>query len=539
MLVLLVLLDFLERQALLVLMGSKVTRVKLVSAFLVQEEREEIPDPEVRRVELARMEREDKQVLRGFEVFGERRETAGYQVTRERRGTLCWWEDLLAKKATKEKQVSRENLENGDPLDSLEPVALGEAGQPGVPGESGLPGKDGLSGYKGDKGEIGILGMRGIKGDRGPKGVCGSDGPKGDKGDAGIHGRSGLPGRKGEQGDVGPLGAPGSPGKEGLVGPKGERGFDGVVGPKGSQGEKGERGPPGVPGPPGPRGVDGPPGLTGPQGPAGTKGPEGLQGQKGERGPIGPAMVGPRGTPGIPGERGEAGEMGPDGAKGDRGEPGMTEDEIRQYVRSEMNQHCGSGPDTRSQPAVRARPATEQQLVLKGEKGRELRVVVNTHDPDYEHIYSIEALDNPLDELLPFSTHSINHSDGQDDKKDSERTVKVVPKKSANADAQKTPKIDAQKTVRVTPLTAQKSRTVRSTEKVEGEDPADVCLLPMDEGNCGRYTLRWYFNSQSQACRPFIYSGCEGNHNRFLHQEECEEFCLGEAKGLPPHQTAR
>lgn len=60
---------------------------------------------------------------------------------------------------------------------------------------------------------------------------------------------------------------------------------------------------------------------------------------------------------------------------------------------------------------------------------------------------------------------------------------------------------------------------------------ADVCLLPLEEGSCGRYTMRWYFNSQAQACRPFIYSGCEGNNNRFLHLEECEEICLLEAGG--------
>uniref|UniRef100_A0A3Q2CHE1 BPTI/Kunitz inhibitor domain-containing protein n=1 Tax=Cyprinodon variegatus TaxID=28743 RepID=A0A3Q2CHE1_CYPVA len=59
----------------------------------------------------------------------------------------------------------------------------------------------------------------------------------------------------------------------------------------------------------------------------------------------------------------------------------------------------------------------------------------------------------------------------------------------------------------------------------------DLCLLPMDEGSCQRYTLRWYFNSQVQACRPFIYSGCKGNNNRFLHQEECEEACLRKNKG--------
>lgn len=65
--------------------------------------------------------------------------------------------------------------------------------------------------------------------------------------------------------------------------------------------------------------------------------------------------------------------------------------------------------------------------------------------------------------------------------------------------------------------------------------PADLCLLPMEEGSCGRYTLRWYFNSQVQACRPFIYSGCEGNGNRFLHQEECEEVCLGKTEGTRTH----
>lgn len=44
--------------------------------------------------------------------------------------------------------------------------------------------------------------------------------------------------------------------------------------------------------------------------------------------------------------------------------------------------------------------------------GRELRVVVNTNDPEYEHIYSIEALDEPTDDLLYFSTESANHTEG-------------------------------------------------------------------------------------------------------------------------------
>ncbi|XP_074525261.1 uncharacterized protein LOC141789628 isoform X3 [Halichoeres trimaculatus] len=141
----------------------------------------------------------------------------------------------------------------------------------------------------------------------------------------------------------------------------------------------------------------------------------------------------------------------------------------------------GTGPVVRSQPTVRAQPAPELQVAMKGEEeGRELRVVVNTNDPDYEHIYSIEAYDEPLDELLLFSP-SANQSDA----------------------------------------------------------PADLCLLPMEEGSCGRYTLRWYFNSQVRACRPFIYSGCEGNDNRFLQLEDCEKACLGEVKGPNPLTTAR
>nr|XP_029537585.1 collagen alpha-1(VII) chain-like [Oncorhynchus nerka] len=384
----------------------------------------------------------------------------------------------------------------------------GEAGQPGVPGESGTPGKDGMPGFRGDKGDVGITGMRGIKGDRGSKGACGSDGPKGEKGDSGIHGRSGLPGRKGEQGDLGPPGAIGTPGKEGLIGPKGDRGIDGVLGPKGTQGEKGERGPSGIPGPPGPTGVDGASGLTGPQGPAGAKGPEGLQGQKGERGPIGPAKIGPRGIPGIPGERGGQGELGLDGAKGDRGEPGLTEDEIRAYVRTEMSQHCACGGIvvTETLPSPRVRPAPEQQLARKGKQGkdgRELRVVVNTNDPDYEHFYSIESYDEPMAmEQSIHLTPTANQSHGE--------------------------------RVTVDPL-----KTKRPRREVKGEAPADPCVLPLEEGNCWRFTLRWYFNSQVQACRPFIYSGCEGNANRFLQQETCEERCLGEVTGAIPLKKGR
>ena len=43
--------------------------------------------------------------------------------------------------------------------------------------------------------------------------------------------------------------------------------------------------------------------------------------------------------------------------------------------------------------------------------GPELRVVVNTNDPDYEHIYSIESYDDPMEEIVDF-TPSVNQSQG-------------------------------------------------------------------------------------------------------------------------------
>ncbi|XP_064857882.1 papilin-like isoform X2 [Oncorhynchus nerka] len=140
---------------------------------------------------------------------------------------------------------------------------------------------------------------------------------------------------------------------------------------------------------------------------------------------------------------------------------------------------------TETLPSPRVRPAPEQQLARKGKQGkdgRELRVVVNTNDPDYEHFYSIESYDEPMA---------------------MEQSIHLTP-------------------------TANQSHA-----------PADPCVLPLEEGNCWRFTLRWYFNSQVQACRPFIYSGCEGNANRFLQQETCEERCLGEVTGAIPLKKGR
>ncbi|OCT85836.1 hypothetical protein XELAEV_18024005mg, partial [Xenopus laevis] len=92
---------------------------------------------------------------------------------------------------------------------------------------------------------------------------------------------------------------------------------------------------------------------------------------------------------------------------------------------------------------------------------KELKVVVNTNDPEYEHVYTVEDYKEDLDE------------DGTES--------------SLLAD--------------------------------------DICTFPMEEGDCAKYTLKWYYNHVVGECRPFVYSGCGGNLNRFDEKEQCEQRC--------------
>ncbi|XP_032892887.1 collagen alpha-1(VII) chain isoform X3 [Amblyraja radiata] len=367
----------------------------------------------------------------------------------------------------------------------------GEQGQAGDLGKPGIPGKNGIDGAKGNYGDRGEAGANGFNGDKGVKGACGLNGDRGSKGDPGIPGRIGFPGRKGDRGDSGTTGFPGMTGKEGLIGPKGDRGFDGLQGQKGERGEKGERGLSGITGLPGIQGPDGIPGPPGPLGPVGPRGSEGMQGQKGERGPPGESVPGPRGIPGIEGERGDPGEMGSDGPKGDQGNPGMTEGQIRTYVRQEMNEHCAcGGPSSNPTSYFRLHPVLKisHEEDYDDSNGKELRVVVNGNDPEYEHFYTVGSYDAPTEDY----------------------GLEQFPSSEMMRD-----KVDA------TDLPIQE----RFRREASVQDP---CLFPLDEGNCSRYTLRWYYHRRSGQCRPFIYGGCNGNTNRFHTPEDCELTCRNE-----------
>uniref|UniRef100_A0A0K2VB06 Papilinlike [Apis florea] n=1 Tax=Lepeophtheirus salmonis TaxID=72036 RepID=A0A0K2VB06_LEPSM len=53
----------------------------------------------------------------------------------------------------------------------------------------------------------------------------------------------------------------------------------------------------------------------------------------------------------------------------------------------------------------------------------------------------------------------------------------------------------------------------------------DICNLPIDSGPCTDRIPNWYFNTKNGKCSAFIYSGCEGNANRFITQEQCDRNC--------------
>ncbi|XP_067133120.1 papilin-like isoform X2 [Centruroides vittatus] len=63
----------------------------------------------------------------------------------------------------------------------------------------------------------------------------------------------------------------------------------------------------------------------------------------------------------------------------------------------------------------------------------------------------------------------------------------------------------------------------------------DICVLPKDSGMCDGNELMYYFNSHKGKCEAFSYSGCEGNLNRFKTLEKCIDFC-GDICELPKKQ---
>ncbi|XP_073401330.1 collagen alpha-1(XXVIII) chain [Dendrobates tinctorius] len=92
-----------------------------------------------------------------------------------------------------------------------------------------------------------------------------------------------------------------------------------------------------------------------------------------------------------------------------------------------------------------------------------------------------------------------------------------------------------------TSISSSSSRTVilspGSSEKVEPIIPKidyiqDArCKLPLDQGPCRTYIIKWYYDKQANSCAQFWYGGCSGNGNRFDAEDECKKFCVYSIEG--------
>ncbi|KAF6199683.1 hypothetical protein GE061_005981, partial [Apolygus lucorum] len=65
----------------------------------------------------------------------------------------------------------------------------------------------------------------------------------------------------------------------------------------------------------------------------------------------------------------------------------------------------------------------------------------------------------------------------------------------------------------------------------------DVCSLPVSSGSCRHSVPMWYFDKAYKQCRPFTWTGCLGNSNRFHTREECELQCGSQDHLDPCEQT--
>lgn len=60
---------------------------------------------------------------------------------------------------------------------------------------------------------------------------------------------------------------------------------------------------------------------------------------------------------------------------------------------------------------------------------------------------------------------------------------------------------------------------------VVAEPPLEFCNLQKKQGSCFTREPRFFYEINNGDCLMFMYTGCNGNQNNFLTQEECLLTC--------------
>ena len=67
-----------------------------------------------------------------------------------------------------------------------------------------------------------------------------------------------------------------------------------------------------------------------------------------------------------------------------------------------------------------------------------------------------------------------------------------------------------------------------------------VCNLPAVRGPCVEHTLSYFYDNRQGVCKEFVYSGCEGNGNRFSSMTACQHVCIeGKGRAAEPEDRVR
>ncbi|CAH1779141.1 unnamed protein product [Owenia fusiformis] len=70
-------------------------------------------------------------------------------------------------------------------------------------------------------------------------------------------------------------------------------------------------------------------------------------------------------------------------------------------------------------------------------------------------------------------------------------------------------------------------RLIRVDTPPPPEFPEPRCYQALSPGPCYASKPRWFYNSDTAECQPFVFGGCAGNDNNFQTVDECVKSCIG------------